>query len=56
MPFAQHQQDSISAAQRRISATRTFSGLLPIGTYRIDTETFTVEPGDDWLVVTVGER
>jgi len=56
MPFAQQEQDSITAAQRTVGTTRAFAGLLPVGTYRIDAETFTVEPGPDWLVVAVGAR
>lgn len=56
MPFAQQEQDSITAAQRVVSTTRAFAGLLPVGTYRVDAETFTVEPGTGWLVVAVGSR
>lgn len=56
MPFAQQDRDCITAAQRRISDQRTYRGLLPVGTYKIDAEAFEVVAGGDWVVVAVGER
>ena len=56
MPFAQQEQDAIAAARGRVGTTRAFRGLLPVGTYRVDAETFTVEPGGGWVTVVVGTR
>jgi hypothetical protein len=56
MPFSQQEQDAIAAARSRLGTTRAFRGLLPVGTYRVDAETFTVEPGADWVTVVVGTR
>lgn len=54
MPFAPQERDAIVAAQKHVSATRAFRGLLPAGTYRLDDASFTVLPGPAWNVVVAG--
>jgi hypothetical protein len=56
MPFGQQERDAIVAAQRSVSTTRTFQGLLPVGSYAIDAVKFEVQPGTEWMVVTAGQR
>lgn len=54
MPFGQQERDAIIAAQKSVSATRAFRGMLPVGEYSIDTVKFEVKPGAEWFVVTAG--
>jgi hypothetical protein len=56
MPFGQQERDSIVAAQRSVSSTRTFRGLLPVGSYALDAVKFEVQPSTEWMVVTAGSR
>ncbi len=54
MPFAQRERDAIGAARETVRLERAFRGLLPVGQYRIDTESFDVTAGQDrWQVVVV---
>jgi hypothetical protein len=56
MPFGQEERDAIVAAQKRVTQSHAFRGLLPVGTYAVDAVKFEVVPGDEWLVVTAGQR
>jgi hypothetical protein len=56
MPFAQEERDAIAAAQKAITETHAYRGLLPVGNYALDTQKFEVSASRDWLVVTTGER
>ncbi|MEQ1567647.1 MAG: hypothetical protein ABMA64_18535 [Myxococcota bacterium] len=56
MPFGQEERDAIVTAQKKVTETHAFRGLLPAGSYAIDAVKFDVTPGREWLVVTAGER
>ncbi|MCA9494848.1 MAG: hypothetical protein KC621_33195 [Myxococcales bacterium] len=53
-PFAQLERDAITRAAETVTETRTFRGLLPIGSYFVGGEQVVVEPGEDWQVIAIG--
>lgn len=53
-PFGQVERDAIERAREQLAATRTFRGLLPLGTYVVGGTEVTVEQGADWQVVAIG--
>ncbi|MCB9685519.1 MAG: hypothetical protein H6738_21040 [Alphaproteobacteria bacterium] len=53
-PFAQLERDAITRAAEVLAQTRTFRGLLPVGSYFVGGEQVTVEAGGDWQVIAIG--
>jgi hypothetical protein len=51
MPFAPDQRKSIEWARTVMKNTGSFHGMLPAGDYIVCTQSFTVAPGPDFLVV-----
>lgn len=56
MPFPPDQRKSIEWAQRVVSETGSFEGMLPLGEYQIAGKAFTVEAGPEWQDVNVSRK
>lgn len=55
MPFSAQERESIVYARTEIAASRSFKGLMPIGSYSIDDVTFEIAAGhQEWQEITVG--
>jgi hypothetical protein len=53
LPFSAQERQAISFAQARLSETRAFLGMLPLGTYRLDDVEIVVEAGTAILEVRI---
>ncbi|MCO4745594.1 MAG: hypothetical protein KC912_12450 [Proteobacteria bacterium] len=56
MPFLPDQRKSIEWAQRVVTETGSFEGMLPLGDYAIAGKAFTVEAGPEWQDVSVSRK
>jgi hypothetical protein len=56
MPFLPDQRKSVEWAQRVVSETGSFEGMLPSGEYVVAGKAFTVAPGAEWLDVSVSRK
>src|SRR5262249_5744966 len=55
LPFAPDQRSAIEWAQKVVSETGSFKGMLPLGKYVVGEQDFEVAASKDWLVVDVGK-
>ncbi|MCA9491836.1 MAG: hypothetical protein KC621_18015 [Myxococcales bacterium] len=55
MPFATDQRKAIEWAQTVVSETGSFKGMLPFGAYVVGDQEFTLEAGEDFVLVQVGK-
>lgn len=53
LPFAPDQRAAIQAAQAQVAESRSYSGLLPAGTYKLGEEEFTVVAGPQSVSVSL---
>jgi hypothetical protein len=51
LPFAEDERVAFEQARKRIQEDRSFTGLLPAGSYKIDTNSFSVEAGQPMQAV-----
>ncbi len=54
MPFAQQERDAITHVADALRTAKCHRGLLPVGAYELDGQSFEVVAGQGWVVVDIG--